>query len=161
MVGVSIMIGLMVAVYFALFACLKSFGFTVLSIPFLYASLVSLAAHPLIDLPMLLGKNLDGSFPTWSIIMFSPYLCFVRFFSALRRLHSREAPYIEISEGLFVGRSKLSSSYASSASEPRLEVWKLLLCEEDWTEAVGPTYDVAAFNLIDSKEAVDEVLPRY
>ncbi|KAM1748746.1 hypothetical protein ACFX11_009671 [Malus domestica] len=111
MVGVSVLIGLMAAVYFALFACLKSSGFTVLSIPFLYASLVSalvsLAAHPLIDLPMLLGKNPDGSFPTWSIIMFSPYLYFVRFFSALRRLHSRdpsrEAPYTEISEGLFVG----------------------------------------------------------
>ncbi|KAM1354265.1 hypothetical protein ACFX2H_033635 [Malus domestica] len=97
----------MVAVYFALFACLKSFGFTVLSIPFLYAplvsALVSLAAHPLIELPVLLRKNPDGSFPTWSIIMFSLYLYFVRFFSALRRLHRREAPYTEISEGLFVG----------------------------------------------------------
>ncbi|KAM1251847.1 hypothetical protein ACFX13_040755 [Malus domestica] len=105
--GLSVRIGWKAAVLFALFACLKSSGFTVLSIPFLYASLVlalvSLAAHPLIDLPMLLGKNPDGSFPTWSVIMFSPYLYFVRFSSAFQRLHSREALYTEISEGLFVG----------------------------------------------------------
>ncbi|XP_048442007.1 uncharacterized protein YnbD isoform X1 [Pyrus x bretschneideri] len=106
-VGISVLIGLKAAVYFALFAYLGSSGFTVLSIPFLYASmvsfLVSLAALPSIDLPMLLGKNSDGTFPIWSIIMFSPYLYFVRFFSALRRMQSREAPYTEISEGLFVG----------------------------------------------------------
>ncbi|XP_017180175.2 uncharacterized protein [Malus domestica] len=106
-VGLSVLIGLKAAVLFSLFAFLRSSGFTVLSIPFLYAALVSalvsLAAHPSIDLPMLLGKNPDGSFPVWSIIMFSPYLYFVRFFSALRRLRSREAPYTEICEGLFVG----------------------------------------------------------
>ncbi|CAN6562118.1 unnamed protein product [Malus baccata var. baccata] len=106
-VGLSFLIGLKAAVLFSLFAFLRSSGFTVLSIPFLYASLVSalvsLAAHPSIDLPILLGKNPDGSFPVWSIIMFSPYLYFVRFFSALRRLRSREAPYTEICEGLFVG----------------------------------------------------------
>ncbi|KAM1664497.1 hypothetical protein ACFX15_043047 [Malus domestica] len=106
-VGLSILIGLKAAILFSLFAFLRSSGFTVFSIPFLYTSLVSalvsLATHPSIDLPMLLGKNPDGSFPIWSIIMFSPYLYFVHFFSALRRLRSMEASYTEICEGFFVG----------------------------------------------------------
>ncbi|ONI21461.1 hypothetical protein PRUPE_2G067300 [Prunus persica] len=106
-VGLSVLIGLKAAVLFFFFANLRRLGFTLLSIPFLYGSLVSmlvsLASHPSIDLPMLLGKNPDGSFPIWSIIMFSPYLYFVRFFSALRRLLSGEAPYSEICEGLYVG----------------------------------------------------------
>jgi hypothetical protein len=75
--------------------------------PFLYASLVSMlvsiASHPSINLPMLLGKSSDGSFPIWSRIMFSPYLYFVRLFSALRRFRSGEAPYTQVSEGLYVG----------------------------------------------------------
>ncbi|KAG6628723.1 uncharacterized protein YnbD-like [Carya illinoinensis] len=106
-VGISFLIGLKAAVMFLIFASLKSFGFTLLSIPFLYASLISLlvsiASHTSINLPMLLGKNSDGSFPIWSIIMFSPYLYFVRAFSALRRLRSGEAPYSEVSEGFYVG----------------------------------------------------------
>ena len=67
----------------------------------LVSMLVSFASHPSINLPMLLGKSSDGSFPIWSIIMFSPYLYFVRFFSALRRLCSGEAP--TASESLYVG----------------------------------------------------------
>ncbi|KAJ7974888.1 Dual specificity phosphatase protein [Quillaja saponaria] len=106
-VGLSILIGLKAVVLFLFFASLSRFGFTLLSIPFLYASLVSLlvsiASNPTINLPMLLGKNPDGSFPIWALIMFSPYLYFVRLFSAIRRLRSREAPYSEVSEGLYVG----------------------------------------------------------
>uniref|UniRef100_A0A5B7AIB6 Tyrosine specific protein phosphatases domain-containing protein n=1 Tax=Davidia involucrata TaxID=16924 RepID=A0A5B7AIB6_DAVIN len=105
--GLSVLIGMKATVLFLLFAYLRSLGLTLLPIPLLYASLVSLlvsiASHPSINLPMLLGKNTDGSFPIWSLIMFSPYLYFVRGFSALRRLGSGEAPYSEISEGLYVG----------------------------------------------------------
>ncbi|KAK1416562.1 hypothetical protein QVD17_32353 [Tagetes erecta] len=106
-VGLSILIGIKSASLFIIFAYLRTLGFTLLSIPILYASLisllVSLASHPSINLPMLLGKNTDGSFPIWSLIMFSPYLYFVRAFSALRRLKSREQPYTEIVEGVYVG----------------------------------------------------------
>lgn len=105
--GLSVLIGLKALFLFLLFVNLRSFGFTLLSVPFLYASLVSflvsIASHPFINLPMLLGKNSDGSFPVWSLIMFSPYLYFVRTFSALRRLCSGEAPYSEVCEGLYVG----------------------------------------------------------
>ncbi|KNA09480.1 hypothetical protein SOVF_153210 [Spinacia oleracea] len=52
---------------------------------------------------MLLGKNTDGSFPIWSMIMFGPFLFFVRMFSSIRRLLSHEEPYNEIYEGVYVG----------------------------------------------------------
>ncbi|XP_058182552.1 uncharacterized protein LOC131300635 [Rhododendron vialii] len=106
-VGLSVLIALKAAVLFLGFAYLRTLGFMLLSLPFLYASLVamlvSIASHPSINLPMLLGKNTDGTFPIWSLVMFSPYLYFVRSFSALRRLSSGEAPYSEICEGLYVG----------------------------------------------------------
>lgn len=106
-VGISFLIALKATVHFIFFAFLRSLGFTLLSLPFLYASLVSLlialASHPSINLPMLLGKKSDGSFPIWSIILFSPYIYFVRIFSALRRLNSGEEPYSEVCEGLYVG----------------------------------------------------------
>ncbi|KAF5742617.1 hypothetical protein HS088_TW09G00668 [Tripterygium wilfordii] len=106
-VGISVLIALKATVLFIFFTFLKNLGFSLLSLPFLYASLisflVSIASHPSIDLPMLLGKNSDGSFPIWSIIMFSPYLFFVRLFCSLRRLKSGEAPYSEIYEGVYVG----------------------------------------------------------
>ena len=105
--GISVLIGLKATSSFFVFTCLTMFGFTVLSLPFLYASLVSLlvslAAHPLINLPMLLGKNPDGSFPIWAIVMFSPFLYFLRFCSMLRRFSSREESYTEICEGIYVG----------------------------------------------------------
>lgn len=105
--GISILIGLKATAYFLLFACLRAYGFTLLSIPFLYASLVSvlvsMASHPSINLPILLGKTSDGSFPIWSSIMFSPFLYFVRAFSAVRRFVNKEDPYTEICEGLYVG----------------------------------------------------------
>lgn len=106
-VGISFLISLKATVHFIVFVFLRSLGFTLLSLPFLYASLVSLlialASHPSINLPMLLGKKSDGSFPIWSIILFSPYIYFVRIFSVLRRLNSGEEPYSEVCEGLYVG----------------------------------------------------------
>lgn len=105
--GISVLIALKATSLFLCFGYLRSLGFMLLSIPFLYASLidalVAIASHPSINLPMLLGKQSDGSFPNWSLIMFSPYLYFVRVFSALRRLRSGEPPYTEIAEGLYVG----------------------------------------------------------
>ncbi|GAV58387.1 DSPc domain-containing protein [Cephalotus follicularis] len=105
--GISALITIKATVLFLIFAFFNNMGFTLLSFPFLYASLVSLlisiASHPSINLPMLLGKNPDGTFPIWSIIMFSPYMCFVRIFSTLRRFLSGEEPYSEICDGLYVG----------------------------------------------------------
>lgn len=105
--GLSVLIGLKATVLFLVFAYLRVLGFKLSSLPVLYASLismlVSIASHPYINLPILLGKNPDGTFPIWSLIMFSPYLYFVRGFSALRRFSSGEAPYSQISEGLYVG----------------------------------------------------------
>ncbi|KAF7852166.1 hypothetical protein BT93_L0555 [Corymbia citriodora subsp. variegata] len=106
-VGISFLGGLKAAALFLFFAFLRSFGFALLSLPFLYASLVSLlvslASHPSINFPQLLGKNPDGSFPMWSIIIFSTYLYFARAFFVIRRLRSGEAPYSEICEGVYVG----------------------------------------------------------
>ncbi|KAL7228426.1 hypothetical protein ACSBR2_007193 [Camellia fascicularis] len=105
--GLSVLIAMKATFLLLAFAYLRTLGFTLLSLPLLYASLVSMllsiASHPLLNLPMLLGKNPDGTFPIWSLIMFSPYLYFVRGFSVLRRLWSGEAPYSEICEGLYVG----------------------------------------------------------
>ncbi|XP_059665899.1 uncharacterized protein LOC132311810 [Cornus florida] len=105
--GISVLIAMKASALFLFFAYLSSIGFLFSSIPFLYASLVSMlvsiASHPSINLPMLLGKRTDGTFPIWSRIMFCPYLYFVELFSALRRLSSGEAPYSEICEGLYVG----------------------------------------------------------
>ncbi|KDP43392.1 hypothetical protein JCGZ_26492 [Jatropha curcas] len=105
--GISVFLGCQATVLFLIFGFLRALGFILLSIPFLYASLVSLlislASHPSINLPMLLGKNPDGTFPIWSIIMFSPYLFLARAFSLARRLISGEDPYNEICEGVYVG----------------------------------------------------------
>ncbi|XP_042515848.1 uncharacterized protein YnbD-like [Macadamia integrifolia] len=105
--GISILIGMKATCLLLVCAYLRAIGFIFLSIPFLYASLVamlvSIASHPTINLPMLLGKRSDGSFPIWSIMLFGPYLYFARFFSFLRRMQSREPPYNEICEGLYVG----------------------------------------------------------
>lgn len=107
--GLSILMGFKSAVLFLLFVFLRTvkYGLSIFPIPFLYASLISLlvsiASHPSINLPMLLGKKSDGSFPFWSKLMFSPYLYFVRIFSALRRFTSGEEPYTEICEGVYVG----------------------------------------------------------
>ncbi|KAF5957483.1 hypothetical protein HYC85_004708 [Camellia sinensis] len=104
--GLSVLIAMKATFLLLAFAYLRTLGFTLLSLPLLYASLVSMllsiASHPLLNLPMLLGKNPDGTFPIWSLIMFSPYLYFVRGFSVLQRLWSGEAPHSEICEGLYV-----------------------------------------------------------
>ncbi|CAM8942611.1 unnamed protein product [Rhodiola kirilowii] len=106
-VGLSVLIGLKAAALFILFALFRSFRFTIVALPFLYASLidmlVAIASHPHINVPLLLGKRPDGSFPMWSKIMFSPLLYFVRIFSSIRRAVSREEPYTEICDGVYVG----------------------------------------------------------
>ncbi|KAK4750276.1 hypothetical protein SAY87_027725 [Trapa incisa] len=106
-VGISVLIALKAFCLLFVFVFLNLIGLGLLSPPFLYASTVSLliaaASHPWINLPMLLGKGSDGSFPIWSIVIFSPYLYFVRVFSFMRRLLSGEAPYSEVYEGVYVG----------------------------------------------------------
>ncbi|EOY13620.1 hypothetical protein QUC31_002365 [Theobroma cacao] len=105
--GLSVLIAVKATAWFLLFVFFRRFGFKVLAVPFLYASLisylVSIASHPSINLPMILGKNPDGTFPIWSKIMFFPYLYFVRAFSMLRRFVSGEEPYSQICEGVYVG----------------------------------------------------------
>lgn len=106
-VGISVLIALKATSLLACFAYIRRLGFTLLSLPFLYASLisflVSIASHPSINLPLLLGKTSDGTFPFLSLLIFSPYIYFVRIFSLLRRLRSREAPYSEVHDGIYVG----------------------------------------------------------
>ncbi|CAN1194710.1 Uncharacterized protein YnbD [Linum perenne] len=105
--GISVLMAIKSTTLFLLFIYFQTLKFSLLSLPFLYASLiaalVSLASHPSIDLPILLGKSSDGSFPIWSTVMFSPYLYFVRLFSFLRRLASGEEAYSEIVDGIYVG----------------------------------------------------------
>nr|KJB67837.1 hypothetical protein B456_010G214100 [Gossypium raimondii] len=105
--GLSVLIAMKATAWMLLYLFFSRFGFTVLAIPLLYASLiswlVSIASHPSIDLPMLLGKNPDGTFPILSTIMFSPYLYFARAFSMARRFLTGEEPYSQICEGLYVG----------------------------------------------------------
>ncbi|CAK9313364.1 unnamed protein product [Citrullus colocynthis] len=105
--GLSSLIGLKAAALFSLFLFFRFYGFRLLSFQFLYASLVSLlisvASLPSINLPLLLGKKSDGTFPIWSIIIFGPFLYFVRYLPSLRGLYLRDDPYSEICEGLFVG----------------------------------------------------------
>lgn len=106
-VGLSVLIGLKASCLFLFFTFLSILGLPLLGLPFLYASLVSfliaVASHPWVNLPLLLGKGSDGSFPIWAIVIFGPYLYFVRVFSFLRRLLSGEAPYSEVYEGVYVG----------------------------------------------------------
>ncbi|XP_011032876.1 PREDICTED: uncharacterized protein LOC105131550 isoform X1 [Populus euphratica] len=106
-VGLSILMGLQATALFLIFVSLQNLDFTLLSLPFLYASLVSLlvslASHPSINIPTLLCKKQDGTFPIWSLIIFSPYLYLVRIFSFLRRFTSGEEPYNEICEGVYIG----------------------------------------------------------
>ncbi|KAI3995133.1 hypothetical protein MKX01_031935 [Papaver californicum] len=105
--GISKLIALEATVLLSVFVFLKNLGFTFISIPFIYASLVSflvaIASHPGINLPLLLGKTSDGKLPIWSRIIFGPFLYFVRLFGLTRRLVSKEPPYNEVCEGVYVG----------------------------------------------------------
>ncbi|XP_071721714.1 uncharacterized protein [Rutidosis leptorrhynchoides] len=106
-IGISGLVALKGAAFILTFIFLKNLGFTKLSLPFLYTSLISLlislASHPSINLPILLGKNGDGTIPIWSKIMFGPYIYLVRVFCAMRRWLSGEEPYTEVFEGVYVG----------------------------------------------------------
>ncbi|XP_072964786.1 uncharacterized protein [Typha angustifolia] len=105
--GISRLIGLKATVLLLAFYFSKGLGLKFISLPLLYASLISylvaIASHPAVNLPLLLGKSSDGGFPLWSMVLFSPYLAFVRIFAPLRRLKRREPLYSEVSEGLYVG----------------------------------------------------------
>ena len=105
--GISRLIGLKAAVLLSVAYFFHGLGATLISFPLIYASmiamLVSIASHPAIDLPLLLGKASDGSFPLWSWIMFSPFLLFIHMFVLLRRFVKNEPLYTEIADGVFVG----------------------------------------------------------
>lgn len=105
--GISILIASKATVLLLVFIYTRKFGLGLFSVPLLHASLVSylvaIASLPAVNLPLLLGKSSDGTFPTWSMIIFGPFLIFIRVFNILRRASSREPLYSEVSEGLYVG----------------------------------------------------------
>lgn len=105
--GISKLIGLKATVLLLAFYFTRKLGVNLIPVPLLYASLVAyliaVASHPAVNLPLLLGKSSDGIFPLWSMIIFGPFLFFIRLFVPLRRWKSREPLYSEISEGLYVG----------------------------------------------------------
>ncbi|WOK92863.1 hypothetical protein Cni_G01555 [Canna indica] len=105
--GISGLIGLKATVLLLAFYLFRQLGVSLITLPLLYASLVSylvaIASLPAVNLPLLLGKSSDGTFPLWSLIIFGPFLLFVRSFAPLRRWKSGEPLYSEISEGLYVG----------------------------------------------------------
>lgn len=105
--GISALIGLQATTLFCSSYITKNLGLKFISYPLLYASLisylVSVASLPSINLPLLLGKGTDGSFPVWSKVIFFPYLLFIRIFVPVRRFKRREPLYTEISDGLYVG----------------------------------------------------------
>ncbi|KAJ1286320.1 hypothetical protein BS78_03G343900 [Paspalum vaginatum] len=105
--GISRLIGLKAAALLSAAYFFQGLGVTLISFPLIYASmismLVSIASHPAIDLPLLLGKASDGTFPLWSWIMFSPFLLFIHLFVLLRRFVKNEPLYTEITDGVFVG----------------------------------------------------------
>ncbi|XP_078441336.1 uncharacterized protein LOC144711260 [Wolffia australiana] len=114
-VGLSTLIGLKAAVLFSAFLLARNSGVAPISPILLHASLVSflvaVASHPSINLPLLLGKRADGSFPIWSAALFAPYLAFIRLFVVLRRMRSGEPAYTQVSEGLYVGAWPSSTSH--------------------------------------------------
>lgn len=105
--GLSILIFLKATILFLAFVRLKELGLVMISIPVVHASLVdfliAIASHPAVNLPLLLGKSSDGSFPLWSILLFGPFLAFVRVYVLFKRLKRNEAAYNEIVEGLYLG----------------------------------------------------------
>ncbi|GJN17097.1 hypothetical protein PR202_gb04137 [Eleusine coracana subsp. coracana] len=105
--GISRLVGLKAAVLLSAAYFFQGLGMTLISFPLMYTSLiamlVSIASHPAVDLPLLLGKASDGSFPLWSWIMFSPFLLFIHMFVLLRRFVKNEPLYTEIADGVFVG----------------------------------------------------------
>lgn len=107
MAGISTLIALKATVLLSVFMYFRKTAMSLLSVPLLHASLVSylvaIASHPSINLPLLLGKRSNGTFPIWSMILFFPFLVFIQAFNILRRLYSKEPLYTEVSEGLYVG----------------------------------------------------------
>ncbi|THU53832.1 hypothetical protein C4D60_Mb10t18570 [Musa balbisiana] len=105
--GISKVVGCAATVLFSAAIYLKKSGFTYMPIPLLVGALVgysvSIASHPSINLPALLGKRSDGSFPLWAKFIFGPYLVSVRLYAVLKRLKRRESLYNEVSENLYVG----------------------------------------------------------
>jgi hypothetical protein len=105
--GISRLIGLKAAALLSVACFFQGLGVTLISFPLIYASiiaiLVSIASRPSIDLPLLLGKASDGSFPLWSWIIFSPFLLFIHLFVLLRRFVKNEPLYTEVADGVFVG----------------------------------------------------------
>lgn len=145
--GLSVLMALIATAWLVLHEFFRRFGFSLLAIPLLYASLISwlisIASHPSINLPMLLGKNPDGTFPIWSTVMFFPYLYLTRVFSMVRRSINGEEPYSKLCEGLYVGGWPSSPSLLPpgnpaiidcTAEFPRIKEFKghSYLCVPTW-----------------------------
>ncbi|KAK8969928.1 hypothetical protein KSP40_PGU004299 [Platanthera guangdongensis] len=105
--GISKAVGIVGFSLFFAALCFKDSSIKLIPISLLLdsfiACLVSVASHPAINFPSILGKGFDGKFPLWSKVFFFRFLVFVRVYVYFRRLKSREPIYNEISEGLYVG----------------------------------------------------------
>ncbi|KAJ3677960.1 hypothetical protein LUZ60_001763 [Juncus effusus] len=105
--GISALIALKATTLLSLSLLTKNLGLKFISYPFLYSSLISflisLFSLPSINLPLLLSKSSNGTFPLWSLLFFSPFFLFIRSFVPLRRLILNQPLYTQISDDLFVG----------------------------------------------------------
>ncbi|KMZ56995.1 Dual specificity phosphatase, catalytic domain containing protein,expressed [Zostera marina] len=67
--------------------------------------LIAAASHPSINTPLLLGKKPDGTFPIWSMLLFSPFLIFIRIYAFAKKYKRKtESGFTQVAEGLYVGR---------------------------------------------------------
>ena len=69
--------------------------------------LVATCSHPTINYTHLFGKSETGIIPWWSYLLFYPYISLAQGYVYARRKKAinttREPPYSEVSEGIFVG----------------------------------------------------------
>ncbi|KAG9458994.1 hypothetical protein H6P81_003502 [Aristolochia fimbriata] len=105
--GISLLVALKATALFTAFvyvrnSCRKWFSFLLLYTS-LVSFLVSIASHDAVNLPLLMGKRSDGSFPLWSLIIFGPYLGFVRLYVFFKRLKSKEPAFNQVCDGVYVG----------------------------------------------------------
>ncbi|XP_042375973.1 uncharacterized protein YnbD-like isoform X2 [Zingiber officinale] len=105
--GISKVMGCVSTILLSTSVYLKKSGRTYTAVPLLLSAVVgytvSIASHPAVNLPLILGKSSHGSFPLWSKFLFAPYLLTVRVYTVFKRMKRRESLYDEIVEGLYLG----------------------------------------------------------
>ncbi|XP_074559809.1 uncharacterized protein LOC141815837 isoform X1 [Curcuma longa] len=113
--GISKVMGSVSTILLSTSVYLKKSGRPYTAVPLLLSALVgytvSIASHPAVNLPLILGKRSHGSFPLWSKFLFAPYLLTVRVYTVFKRMKRKESLYDEIVEGLYLGGWPTSSSH--------------------------------------------------